>query len=36
MHPRTKPTFDDREKLAAAINAAGKTGLTVRKLLNGM
>jgi hypothetical protein len=35
MHPPTKPTAEDKEMLVEAIDAAGKTGLTVRKLLNG-
>jgi len=35
MHLRTKPTAEDKGMLVEAIEAAGKTGLTVRKLLNG-
>jgi hypothetical protein len=35
MHPPTKPTAEDKEMLVEAIDAAGKTGLTVQKLLNG-
>jgi hypothetical protein len=36
VHPRTKPTAEDKGKLVEAIDAVGKTGLTVRKLLNGV
>ncbi|KAJ6454721.1 hypothetical protein C8R47DRAFT_1228572 [Mycena vitilis] len=32
-HPKTKPTAEDRLKLKEAIQAAGLTGLTARKLL---
>ncbi|KAJ7649098.1 hypothetical protein DFH06DRAFT_1332120 [Mycena polygramma] len=32
-HPKTKPTAEDRLKLEEAIQAAGLTGLTARKLL---
>ncbi|KAJ7741810.1 hypothetical protein DFH07DRAFT_750775 [Mycena maculata] len=34
-HPTTKPSVQDQVKLTAAVNAAGLTGLTVQKLLNG-
>ncbi|KAJ6496154.1 hypothetical protein C8R45DRAFT_1094409 [Mycena sanguinolenta] len=34
MHPRTKPSAEDRLKLSAAVDAAGLTGLTVQKLLD--
>jgi hypothetical protein len=35
MHPPTKPTAEDKHKLGTAVEAAGLTGLTVQKLLNG-
>ncbi|KAJ7826965.1 hypothetical protein B0H13DRAFT_2440016 [Mycena leptocephala] len=35
MHPRTKPTTEDKIKLGAAVKATGLNGLTVQKLLNG-
>jgi hypothetical protein len=34
-HPHTKPSVKDTRKLETAIQAAGLTGLTVQKLLNG-
>jgi hypothetical protein len=34
MHPRTKPTAEDKFKLGAAGKATGLNGLTVQKLLN--
>ncbi|KAJ7172777.1 hypothetical protein C8R43DRAFT_1208781 [Mycena crocata] len=33
-HPHTKPSSDDRTKLETAVQAAGLTGLTVKKLLH--
>jgi hypothetical protein len=35
MHPRTKPTTEDKINLGAAVKAIGLNGLTVQKLLNG-
>ena len=35
MYPKTKPSTNEKEQLKKAINAAGKSGLTVRKLING-
>jgi hypothetical protein len=35
VHPRTKPSAQDRMMLGTAVESAGLTGLTVRKLLNG-
>ncbi|KAJ7927883.1 hypothetical protein B0H13DRAFT_2312060 [Mycena leptocephala] len=34
VHPRTKPSAQDRMMLGTAVESAGLTGLTVRKLLN--
>ncbi|KAJ7029522.1 hypothetical protein C8F04DRAFT_1043205 [Mycena alexandri] len=34
MHPKIKPSADDRFKLGAAVQAVGLTGLTARTLLN--
>ncbi|KAJ7129118.1 hypothetical protein C8R46DRAFT_1202508 [Mycena filopes] len=34
MHPKFKPSTEDRVKLGAAVQAAGLTGLTAMKLLN--
>lgn len=34
-HPKTKPSAQDRIQLGTAVKAAGLTGLTVQKLLNG-
>ncbi|KAJ7713619.1 hypothetical protein B0H16DRAFT_1252776, partial [Mycena metata] len=34
MHPKIKPSTDDRSKLGAAVQAVGLTGLTASKLLN--
>jgi hypothetical protein len=36
MYPKTKPSTEEKDQLRKAINAAGKRGLTVRKLINGM
>ena len=36
MYPKTKPSTEDKGQLRKAINAAGKRGLTVRKLINGI
>ena len=36
MYPKTKPSTEEKDKVRKAINAAGKRGLTVRKLINGM
>ncbi|KAJ7481297.1 hypothetical protein B0H11DRAFT_2193481 [Mycena galericulata] len=33
-HPHTKPSAEDKNKLEAAVQAAGLTGLTVQRLLN--
>ena len=35
MHPKTKPSSEDKNKLEMAIQAAGTRKLTVQKLLNG-
>ncbi|KAJ7300540.1 hypothetical protein DFH08DRAFT_674096, partial [Mycena albidolilacea] len=35
MRPKIKPSAEDCRKLGAAVQAAGLTGLTTRKLLNG-
>jgi hypothetical protein len=35
MHPRIKPSAEDKFKLGTAVKSTGLTGLTVRKLLNG-
>ena len=35
MYPKTKPSTEEKDQLRKAINAAGKRGLTVRKLING-
>lgn len=35
MYPKTKPSTEEKDQLRKAINAAGKHGLTVRKLING-
>jgi hypothetical protein len=35
MHPHTKPMYAERSLITSLVNAAGKTGLTVSKLLNG-
>ncbi|KAJ7824717.1 hypothetical protein B0H14DRAFT_2596999 [Mycena olivaceomarginata] len=34
MHPRTKPSAEDKFKLGTAVKSTGLTGLTVRTLLN--
>lgn len=34
-HPKAKPSADDSNKLGKAVQSAGLTGLTVRKLLDG-
>jgi hypothetical protein len=34
-HPRAKPNAQDRMMLGTAVESAGLTGLTVKKLLNG-
>jgi hypothetical protein len=36
MYPKTKPSTEEKGQLRKAINAAGKRGLTVRKLINGI
>jgi len=36
MYPKTKPSTDEKGQLRKAINAAGKRGLTIRKLINGI
>ena len=36
MHPKTKPSSEDKLQLEKAIQAAGRRRLTVQKLLNGM
>ena len=36
MYPKTKPSTEEKDQLRKAINAAGKRGLTVRKLINGI
>ena len=36
MYPKTKPSTEEKDKLRKAINAAGKRGLTVCKLINGI
>jgi hypothetical protein len=36
MYPKSKPSTDEKDQLKKAINAAGKRGLTVRKLINGI
>jgi hypothetical protein len=36
IHPKTKPSFKDKEKLSEVVHAVGTTGLTVQKLMNGM
>jgi hypothetical protein len=36
MYPKTKPSTEEKNQLRKAINAAGKRGLTVRKLINGI
>jgi len=36
MYPKTKPSTEEKSQLRKAINAAGKRGLTVRKLINGI
>jgi hypothetical protein len=35
MHPKTKPTSEEKHQLEKAIQAAGRRRLTVQKLLNG-
>jgi len=35
MHPKTKPSSEEKLKLEKAIEAAGRRRLTVQKLLNG-
>jgi hypothetical protein len=35
VHPKSKPTSADKAKLAEAVDAAGKIGLTAHKLING-
>jgi hypothetical protein len=35
VHPKSKPSTQDKLKLRTAVQAAGITGLTVQKLLNG-
>ena len=35
MHPKTKPSSDEKLQLEKAIQAAGRRSLTVQKLLNG-
>jgi hypothetical protein len=35
MHPKIKPSAEDCRKLGAAVQAAGLTGLTTMKFLNG-
>ena len=34
MYPKTKPSTDEKDQLKKAINAAGKSGLTVWKLIS--
>ena len=36
MHPKTKPSSEEKLQLEKAIQAAGRRRLTVQKLLNGM
>jgi hypothetical protein len=36
MYPETKPSTEEKSQLRKAINAAGKCGLTVCKLINGI
>jgi hypothetical protein len=36
MYPKTKPSTEEKDQLRKAISAAGKSGLTVRKLINGI
>lgn len=36
MHPKLKPSIDDKVKLTKAIDAVGLRGLTVQKLMNGV
>ena len=36
MYPKTKPSTEEKDQLRKAINVAGKRGLTVRKLINGI
>ena len=36
MYPKTKPSTEEKDRLRKAITAAGKRGLTVRKLINGI
>jgi hypothetical protein len=36
MYPKTKPSTEEKDRLRRAITAAGKRGLTVRKLINGI
>jgi hypothetical protein len=36
MYPKTKPSTEEKDQLKKAINAVGKRGLTVRKLINGI
>jgi hypothetical protein len=35
MHPKTKPSSEDKVQVKKAMEAAGRRGLTVQKLLNG-
>jgi hypothetical protein len=35
MHPKTKPSSEEKNLLEKAIQAAGRSRLTVQKLLNG-
>ena len=36
MYPKTKPSTEEKDQLRKAIIAAGKCGLTVHKLINGI
>ena len=36
MHPKTKPSSEEKLQLEKAIQAAGRRRLTIQKLLNGM
>ena len=36
MYPKTKPSTEEKDQLRKAINAAGKCGLTIHKLINGI